>query len=123
MSQKIPEKNGYQIRKEGIYFGMSIKGKRNRETNFLCHVFGVLTVAVVFFRSRKKAKHGAESTQGQAVLSICSLVLVIDVHSLQLDSFTTQIPATSNHCTTSRLFKKTRVQSFLSKQSEINLCY
>lgn len=52
---------------------VSITGK-DREANFLSHVFGVLTIAEVFFRSRKKVKWGASSTQGQAVLSNCDLI-------------------------------------------------
>lgn len=42
-------------KKERNFFVVSITGK-DRETNFLSHVFGVLTIAEVFFRSRKKVK-------------------------------------------------------------------
>lgn len=45
--------NDREERKE--FFVVSITGK-DREANFLSHVFGVLTIAEGFFRSRKKVK-------------------------------------------------------------------
>lgn len=48
--------------------------KTEKLTNFLSHVFEVLTIAEVFFRKRKKVKRGASSTQDQAVLSNCGLI-------------------------------------------------
>lgn len=44
------------IEKKGSNFGVSITGKTEKLTNFLSHVFEVLTIAEVFFRKRKKVK-------------------------------------------------------------------